>query len=156
MAKLATTHSLSSYQKLPISQNRERLKGQSTPAGINITYTHKGTRRTQTVAVTTTPCNYGGVRYWWKCEKCSRRVAVLYGAGIFVCRHCIGANYKSQLSQPIDRLFQRVAVVRARLGWEGGIAHGHGSRPRYMHHSTYNRLVSEHDQLTQKIIGAMS
>lgn len=37
-----------------------------------------------------TPCNYGGTRVWFRCpiRGCGRRVAILYGSGIFACRQC--------------------------------------------------------------------
>ncbi len=50
-----------------------------------------------------TPCNYGGTRYWFQCplirdgKTCSRRVGVLYKAGIyFGCRHCYQLTYNSR------------------------------------------------------------
>lgn len=58
--------------------------------------------------------------------------------------------------QPIDKLFRKVEKIRHRLGWQAGIANGHGSRPKGMHRKTYDRLVSEHDKLAQQIIGVMS
>jgi hypothetical protein len=52
-----------------------------------------------------TPCNYGGQRPWFlsPVRGCSRRVAVLYGGGIFACRRCHGLNYQSQHAQAWDR-----------------------------------------------------
>lgn len=156
MPRIATASTLSNHSRLSISDYHQQLTQLSTQSTVTLDYLHQGRRYSYQVEVTTTPCNYGGVRYWWSCPKCSKRVAVLYCAGKYVCRHCMGLNYHSQHSTPLDRLFERVSVIRAKLGWQQGIAHGHGSRPRYMHHSTYDRLVSEHDQLTQKIIGELS
>ncbi len=57
------------------------------------------------VALTTTPCNLGGVRYWFICRLtkngvyCGRRVAKLYcapGAKYYGCRHCYGLSYESR------------------------------------------------------------
>lgn len=55
------------------------------------------------VRLTTTPCNYGGVRYWFICPiskdetYCGRRVSVLYKAGdYFGCRHCHNLTYSSK------------------------------------------------------------
>ncbi len=79
---------------------------------------------------------------------------MLYCAGTYVCRHCIGANYGSQLQQPIDRLFSRANAIRQRLGWQAGIAHGYGERPKGMHHSTYYKLLNEYDKLVRQICGA--
>ena len=54
------------------------------------------------VQLTTTSCNYGGVRYWFVCSLtkngnyCGRRVGVLYKSGdYFGCRHCYDLVYKS-------------------------------------------------------------
>ena len=55
------------------------------------------------VRLTTTPCNYGGIRYWFICplvknkQPCHRRVGVLYKAGdYFGCRHCYDLTYSSK------------------------------------------------------------
>jgi hypothetical protein len=51
------------------------------------------------VELTTTPCNYGGKRYWMVCPSwgCHQRVGTLYfGGGCFACRHCFNLTYKSQ------------------------------------------------------------
>jgi hypothetical protein len=49
----------------------------------------------------TTP-NYGGIRWWFLCPKCSRRVSRLYkpsSSYCFFCRHCHNLTYEStQLS----------------------------------------------------------
>ena len=52
----------------------------------------------------TTPCNFGGIRYWFICplvadgKPCNRRVAKIYlppGSKYFGCRHCYNLTYKS-------------------------------------------------------------
>ena len=55
------------------------------------------------VPLVTTPCHFGGDRYWFLCpmykegEKCNRRVGVLYQAGeYFACRHCYELTYSSR------------------------------------------------------------
>ena len=57
------------------------------------------------VQLTTTPCNFGGVRYWFTCPLsrngvyCGRRVGKLYkapGASYFGCRHCYNLSYESR------------------------------------------------------------
>lgn len=57
------------------------------------------------VELTTTPCNYGGKRYWFICpltkngRRCGRRVGVLYSIGKwFGCRHCGEIAYDAQMS----------------------------------------------------------
>ena len=57
------------------------------------------------VSLTTTPCHFGGVRWWFICPLsgngvyCGRRVAKLYkapGAYYFGCRHCYDLSYQSR------------------------------------------------------------
>lgn len=55
------------------------------------------------IELTTTPCNLGGVRYWFICPLskrgvyCGRRVGVIYAIGKwFGCRHCGDIAYQSQ------------------------------------------------------------
>ncbi|MGP9545832.1 hypothetical protein ACT3QR_12600 [Psychrobacter sp. AOP7-B1-25] len=150
MPAIATTRSLSDYSKINISTYRQQMKQAAEPF-LDINYQYRGKAYDYSIQVSKTPCNYGGYRHWFLCPSCSKRTSVLYFAGLYVCRHCIGANYGSQLQQPIDRLFSRLHTIRQRLGWQAGIAHGIGERPKGMHHSTYNKLVNEHEQLTAKV-----
>ena len=154
MAALATTSSLSNYPRLSISRYRDQLRQSATANKIDLNYSYRGKSYQYPIQLTRTSCNYGGYRYWWLCPNCSKRVSVLYCAGTYVCRHCIGACYGSQLQQPIDRLFSRVETVRARLGWVAGIAHGYGTKPKGMHFTTYWQLLNEHDKLVGQICGA--
>nr|QJS05735.1 hypothetical protein [Psychrobacter sp.] len=154
MAALATTHSLSNYPRLSISRYRDQLRKSGKPSSIDVAYSYRGKQYSYSIQLTTTAANYGGSRYFFNCPSCSKRVSVLYCAGLYVCRHCIGACYGSQLQQPIDRLFSRADTIRQRLGWQSGIAYGNQGRPKGMHFTTYYRLVTEHDRLVQKICGA--
>lgn len=60
-----------------------------------------------TIELTTTPCNFGELRYWFLCPlvkngvKCNRRVGVLYkGGDYFGCRHCYNLSYHSRNENP--------------------------------------------------------
>lgn len=76
------------------------------------------------VQLATSPCYYGGVRYWFVCPlvkdgiPCQRRVGILYQAGkYFGCRHCYSLTYESRnqnrrgsffaLHQSVDILLKR-------------------------------------------------
>lgn len=55
------------------------------------------------IPLTTTPCYFGGKRYWFICpmlkngKYCGRRVGVIYKDGdLFACRHCYGLTYASR------------------------------------------------------------
>jgi hypothetical protein len=59
------------------------------------------------VRLLTTPCHYGGVRWWFECSGCRRRVGKLYippQGGRFACRHCYDLSYTSaQEAHKYDR-----------------------------------------------------
>lgn len=104
-----------------------------------------------------TPCHYGGKRTWFLCPAagCGRRVAILYGGGIFACRHCTRLAYRCQRENLDDRATRRADKIRDRLAWEPGILNGHGSKPRGMHWRTYQRLIVKHDALVDVSVGWM-
>lgn len=155
MPKIANTADLSDFSQIRVSDYKDSLAAQHTPY-ISVSYQFKDKSYRYDVGITTTKCNYGGKRYWFICPKCSKRVGVLFCNGYYVCRHCIGVNYQTQLMQPIDKLFHKVAAIRQRLKWQHGIVNGHGERPKGMHKTTFNRLIAEHDAIVSKIIGVMS
>lgn len=76
---------------------------------LNYTNTSRGTGERENmdygVELATTPCNYGGKRYWFICplskdrQYCGRRVGVIYSIGKwFGCRYCGEVAYNSQMS----------------------------------------------------------
>ena len=51
------------------------------------------------VSLTSTPCYLGGVRWWFVCPACGRRIGLLYlprWARAFRCRHCYNLTYESR------------------------------------------------------------
>ncbi len=83
-----------------------------------------------------TPCNFGGSRPWFVCpgEGCGRRVAILYGPGRLLCRHCSDLAYASQREDRIARAKRRAEKARSRLPPSG-------TRPKGMHHATFLKLT---------------
>lgn len=92
------------------------------------------------VQLTTTLCNYGGVRYWFICPLnkngiyCGRRVGVLYqppGENYYGCRHCYNLSYDSRnephlarpggIGYPIkaERLYNELYEKIKRWTWRG-------------------------------------
>ena len=80
------------------------------------------------ILLVTTPCNFGGVRYWFECPSCCRRMGVLYlapGDVHFRCRHCNDLSYHSRnrclpgqfghTSRQIDELSNQIK----RWTWRG-------------------------------------
>jgi hypothetical protein len=95
-----------------------------------------------TVQLTYTACNYGRSRPWFLCpaQGCGRRVAILYGGTIYVCRHCHRLAYDSQSENFTYRALRRGDKIRARLDpdarWRDI-----PDRPKGMHRQTYDRLI---------------
>jgi hypothetical protein len=105
-----------------------------------------------------TACTYGGRRAWFMCPAvgCGRRVAILYGGGIFACRHCHRLAYPSQRETDDDRATRQADKIRERLGWEPGILNGEGGKPKGMRWRTFERLSAEHDAFVgESLAGAM-
>jgi len=51
------------------------------------------------VLIETTPCNYGGERWWFLCPVCFRRCRILYqppSQSVFACRICHDLSYRSR------------------------------------------------------------
>ncbi len=104
----------------------------------------------QWVHLQSTPCRFGGVRQWFTCPTCGKRVAVLYGPGkYFACRSCCGLGHTSQKEGLGDRSSRLADKIRKRLGWQAGILNGEGGKPKGLHWATYQRLKAEHDRLVQ-------
>ena len=102
---------------------------------VTLTYSCDGDSRAETIAVTETACNYGGVRRWFICPIRGERVAVLFlRAGRFACRHCQRVAYSSQSDDAGGRTWRKQSKVERRLG-------ANWARPRGMHTSTHERLL---------------
>jgi hypothetical protein len=110
------------------------------------------------VYLSRTPCHLGGSRVWFCCPArgCGRRVAILYGGSIFACRRCHQLAYESAREDTGDRATRRADRIRARLGWEPGIANGRGPKPKWMRWRTYQRLVARHDQHVSRSMRALA
>ncbi len=100
-----------------------------------------------------TGCNFGGSRAWFRCPNtlCGKRVAILYGGNVFLCRHCWSADYRSQRESVVNRLFRRICKIRRKMGWQGPCGYGVGSRPKYMSRQKYDRICIAHCEMTDEI-----
>ena len=128
----------------------DRLHG-----SVRFRYVLAGKPYEHTVQLAQTACNYGGVRHWFRCGYCSRRVGVLYlSGGQCACRHCFKLAYKSERESDTYRLYRKADKIRERLGWGAGIALPDGAKPKGMHWKTFYRMKAEHDATAQRIFGA--
>ncbi|MEI7741485.1 MAG: hypothetical protein WCJ29_03180 [bacterium] len=70
---------------------------------VHTSYDGETTNLDYQVRITSTPCYFGGKRYWFICPlirngvPCQRQVGVIYGAGMYYgCRYCYDLAYQSQ------------------------------------------------------------
>ena len=131
---------------------------------VILTYRHRGSGKdwkdeSYPVYLNWTTCNFGGKRPWFLSPVmgCGRRVAILYGGGIFACHHCHQLAYPSQRETYIDRAARRANRIRECLGWEQGIMNPKGwQKPKGMHWSTFERLNKEHDAFVDMSLVGMA
>lgn len=98
----------------------------------------------QKICFDKTPCNYGNLRSWLLCPGCSKRVAILYGAGkFFLCRHCCNLTYSSQQECREYRLLRKARNIRLRLGGSNNMFDPFPWKPKNMHWKTYWQLRDE-------------
>ncbi|MDQ1560066.1 MAG: hypothetical protein QOD32_3126 [Pyrinomonadaceae bacterium] len=80
---------------------------------LHLQFNH-GLEVKQAIKLDRTPLNYGGVRWWFICPECSRRVAHLHlpsRAFYFRCRHCYRLTYESaQTSRSRSASFFRLVA----------------------------------------------
>ena len=109
------------------------------------------------VALTSSPCRYGGKRYYFLCPglNCGRRCEVLYSADkYFVCRKCAGLIYDSQKGGKLDKLIGAKHKLGERIFEHYEYGEGWGKK-KGMHWKTFNRLNAKYDSYKRKINGAL-
>jgi hypothetical protein len=102
-----------------------------------------------------TPCHYGGVRHWFICTGCNRRVATLFIASnlLFQCRKCQKLNYTSQQESKLDATRYVMYKLRNKLDWQydnAWMKYYYKIKPKGMHQTTFDKLVDRHDKLENR------
>lgn len=117
--------------------------------GVWLSYTANGESFDYLVSIATTTPNYGGVRYWWLCPHCQRRVRILYGGQLFLCRTCHNLTYETtqQAGDLFTSIDNRLYFIRRKLQGKWHILHGPGEKPKGMHNATYGRWAREYFNL---------
>jgi len=97
---------------------------------------------TQLVEVEFQPCRFGGMRPWFLCPCCGRRVSALYADSSheFYCRTCRGLAYRSQFESWSGRRYLKANRLRWSLGGEAG-AMSALNRPKGMHWGTFLDII---------------
>ena len=104
---------------------------------ITLRYTYNGTKDIEhKILVTYSIPYYGGKRYWFICPKCGRKVAFLYGAKYFLCRHCQNLSYPTQQMDLLDRMLERSKKYQNKVLLDG-------RKKRWIHHRTFEKYMDK-------------
>jgi hypothetical protein len=101
------------------------------------------------------PCNYGGMRYYFKCPLCQKRMRILYFSEqrIFLCRVCLNLGYPSQKLRPTKRYEHMNQKIKKIVKDRGGNLDIYKKPPR-MHQKTYRMLRSRQFYYESKTLQA--
>ncbi len=98
------------------------------------------------IEIAYSPRHFGGARRWFICPGCEQRKAVLYCAGYFRCRTCLGLAYRSQVETDFERGISRVSARRRKLGGSGSLRDPFPAKPQRMRWKTYRKLQEEDER----------
>lgn len=124
-----------------------------------IRFTRNGQKRTQEIALTTTPCNYGSVRFWFACPGCGRRVGKVYlpctlyynvlegmRVTVFKCRHCYDLTYLQRSERDLYwTLLHRADRIAER--WLGEVTRDFIYKRNWQHWDTFNNRFEQHQAM---------
>ena len=110
------------------------------------------------VRLITTPCRFGGKRYWFSCPgtDCGKRVGKLYlppGASYFLCRHCHDLTYeacrkhRSCWYTSTEQVTMQMKKIRERLDGSQNALGLFPPKPRRMRTQTYIHLRERYFRL---------
>jgi hypothetical protein len=116
-------------------------------AWVRLRYAASDRPQDYRIRLTTSPCHYGGYRWWWVCPLSGRRAAKLYlppGATVFAARQVYGLGYLSQRLIALERSHERQGRLYQRLGVEYRVfEQAPPPRPKGMHRRTFTHLIEE-------------
>lgn len=115
----------------------------------------------QWVLIEETPVHLGGARQWFRCPRCSRLAAKIYGsprAGgpAFTCRSCKRIAYPSQNEDKRYLSVRRAQRIRESLGGSPNLTLSFPPKPKGMHRTTYDRAHATAMALEQRSLASMA
>ncbi len=113
---------------------------------LELLYNMDGEPNNQVVAVARVSCHFGGLRYYFHCPGCHKRVYKLRLAHSgFYCRQCYQLPYYSQECGYLDGLIRKIHKLEARLE----------NLPKHTRAKTIERLTAQLEAAESKFTGAM-
>jgi hypothetical protein len=90
------------------------------------------------------PLNYGGERVFCLCPVCDKRAAILYFYGQrFCCAGCCNVTWRSRNKESHDLKRRKAQKIRKKLAVSMAMSEPVISKPKGMHHKTFDRLREE-------------
>ena len=131
--------------KTGIGRTRMKIRVDEDRVKVEYTITRavgKSETLTQWIPFESTPCHFGGERYWFRCPNgsCERRVRRLYRGRQFFCRLCHRLNYASQHENHFGRACRKVQKIRLKLGGSANLFELFPLKPKGMHYATHEKL----------------
>ena len=80
---------------------------------------------------------FGGLRAYFVCPECSRRVSALSAAPSLACRHCHRLAYRSQNLTPLWRRNEKLRKLQAKAGADTSRLPCIPTKPKWMRWHTY-------------------
>jgi len=114
----------------------------------------------QRIAISFSPCAFGGRRAWFVCGLCQRRAFRLFlyphffigekRLDRFYCRVCLGLTYDQRRTKDVLTLGQmRARRVQKKLGDTSQLWDTPPDKPKYMRWRTYERLAAQHESAVE-------
>ena len=103
------------------------------------------------VNLVATKPHFGGLRWWFRCPRSSRRVRCLHLiGGSIASRQALGLGYRAQRESAKDQRLRVAQAIDAKLGGNGNLLAPPPTKPKWMRWATYRRLVNERERATLK------
>jgi len=165
-APVESCHSLSAWGCFQFAQmwagrdEEDVFEWEFSGRSVVVRFTRDGVEYTQDIALTFTPCPFGGNRAWFVCPQCGRRAGKVYlpcemynGPGRrvakFLCRFCYGLTYEQRQERDGYWAYQhRIERIEAR--WLGEISDDWISKRKGQHWRTFNRWCEKREALIEK------
>ncbi len=126
---------------------------------VVIRFTRDGRKHAQEIALTFTPCRFGGRRAWFACPSCGRRVGKVYlpcqmyygdrRVVWFRCRFCYDLTYLQRQDRDKYWTFKHRAE-RIEERWLGEISEDWISKRKGQHRRTFNKWFEKREALIEK------
>ena len=130
---------------------------------LTVSFSVNGVSAREVVRLEQRGCHFGGLRTWFRCPHCARRVGKVYlSSARFVCRKCARLAYRSQRVDLSERGWRKIRKAYRALGLDPDEAERLENlpKPKGMHWTTFNRhferLKHGAEMVDQDFLGAVA